>query len=70
LTLLLPTTLANLGFLRILRLWSMSRSGFLGRPLEHLGLGLWRDTGHAFVNLITFLFVITGFLYTFLLPQG
>src|SRR3712207_5792051 len=30
-TLLLPTTLANLGFLRILRVWSMSRSGFLWR---------------------------------------
>lgn len=70
LTLLLPTTLANLGFLRILRLWSMSRSGFLWRPLEHLGLGLWRDTGHAFVNLITFLFVVTGFLYTFFFRKG
>jgi voltage-gated potassium channel len=65
LTLLLPETLANLGFLRILRLWSLSRSGFLWRPLEHRRLGLWRDTGHAFVNLITFLFVMTGFLYTF-----
>ena len=39
LTLLLPTALANLGFLRILRLWLMSRSGFLWRPLEHRGLG-------------------------------
>ena len=27
LTLLMPTALANLGFLRILRLWSLSRSG-------------------------------------------
>jgi voltage-gated potassium channel len=70
LTLLLPTTLANLGFLRILRLWSMSRSGFLWRPLENYGLGLWRDTGHALVNLITFLFVITGFLYTFFFRKG
>jgi voltage-gated potassium channel len=70
LTLLLPTTLANLGFLRIVRLWSMSRSGFLWRPLEQFGLGLWRDTGHAFVNLITFLFVIAGFLYTFFFRKG
>ena len=68
--LLLPTTLANLGFLRIVRLWSMSRSGFLWRPLEQFGLGLWRDTGHAFVNLITFLFVVTGFLYTFFFRKG
>jgi voltage-gated potassium channel len=70
LTLFLPATLANLGFLRILRLWSMSRSGFLWRPLEHLGLGLWRDRGHAFVTLITFLFVVTGFLYTFFFRKG
>jgi voltage-gated potassium channel len=70
LTLLLPTTLANLGFLRIVRLWSMSRSGFLWRPLEQAGLGRWRDTGHAFVNLITFLFVMTGFLYTFFFRKG
>lgn len=70
LTLLFPTTLANLGFLRIVRLWSMSRSGFLWRPLENRRLGLWRETGHAFVNLITFLFVVTGFLYTFFFRKG
>src|SRR5829696_6751287 len=70
LTLLLPTTLANLGFLRIVRLWSISRSGFLWRPLEQFGLGLWRDSGHAFVNLITFLFVVTGFLYMFFFRKG
>jgi voltage-gated potassium channel len=70
LTLLLPTTLANLGFLRILRLWSLSRSGFLWRPLEHRGFRPWRDTGHAFVNLLTFLFVVTGFLYTFFFRKG
>ena len=70
LTLLLPTALANLGFLRILRLWLLSRSGFLWRPLEHRGLERWRDRGHAFVNLITFLFVMTGFLYTFFFRQG
>ena len=70
LTLLLPTTLANLGFLRIVRLWLMSRSGFLWRPLDHFGFGLWRDTGRSFVNLITFLFVVTGFLYTFFFRKG
>ncbi|RVD43212.1 ion transporter, partial [Mesorhizobium sp. M8A.F.Ca.ET.023.02.2.1] len=31
LTLLMPTALANLGFLRILRLWSLSRSGSIWR---------------------------------------
>jgi voltage-gated potassium channel len=70
LTLLLPSTMANLGFLRILRLWSMSRRGLLWRPLEHFGLGPWRDTGHALVNMITFLFVMTGFIYTFFFRKG
>jgi voltage-gated potassium channel len=65
LTLLLPSTLANLGFLRILRLWSLSRSGFLWEPVNRLGYGNWRDTGHAVVNLVTFLFITAGFVYTF-----
>ena len=65
LTLLLPTTLLNLGFLRILRLWSLSRSGLIWRPLERRGFREWRDTTHSVVNLLTFLFVITGFVYTF-----
>ncbi len=64
-TLLLPETLANLGFLRILRLWVLSRTGLLWQPLKHYGYGSWRETGHAVVNLVTFLFVTTGFVYTF-----
>lgn len=64
-TLLLPTTLVNLAFLRILRLWSLSRSGFIWRPLARRGFGRWRDSGHAVINLITFLFIVTGFIYTF-----
>jgi voltage-gated potassium channel len=64
-TLLLPTTLVSLAFLRILRLWSLSRSGFIWRPLERRGFGRWRDPGHAVINLITFLFIVTGFIYTF-----
>jgi voltage-gated potassium channel len=63
-TLLVPNWLANLGFLRILRLWSLSRSGILWRPLRHRGLDEWQDTAHALVSLLTFLFVTTGFIYT------
>ena len=70
LTLLLPATLANLGFLRILRLWSLSRTGFFWRPLERLGFGEWRETIHAVVNLLTFLFIVTGFVYTFFFRSG
>jgi voltage-gated potassium channel len=65
LTLLFPEKLGNLGFLRILRLWSLSRSGFLWRPLKELGLERWREASHSVVNLVTFLFIITGFVYTF-----
>lgn len=65
LTLLMPTALANLAFLRILRLWSLSRSGSLWRHFEMRGLRPWREASHAVINLLTFLFVITGFVYTF-----
>lgn len=70
LTLLMPATLSNFGFLRILRLWSLSRSGFLWRPLERRGYGDWREPTHAVVNLLTFLFVVTGFVYTFFFRTG
>jgi voltage-gated potassium channel len=64
-TLLFPASLGNLGFLRILRLWTVSQSGLLWRPLKRLGYESWRETGAAIVNLVTFLLVITGFIYTF-----
>jgi voltage-gated potassium channel len=70
LTLLFPEMLGNLGFLRILRLWSLSRSGFLWHPLNELGLGQWREASHSIVNLVTFLFIITGFVYTFFFRAG
>jgi voltage-gated potassium channel len=64
-TLLFPAWLANFGFLRILRLWTLSRSGFLWRPLRKRGYAMWEDTGRAIVNLVTFLFVVAGFIFTF-----
>jgi voltage-gated potassium channel len=64
-TLLFPAWLANFGFLRILRLWTLSRSGFMWRPLRKRRLQAWEETGRAIVNLVTFLFVVTGFIYTF-----
>ena len=70
LTLLLPTALANLGFLRILRLWSLSRSAVLWRYLGKRGLRPWRETIHAVMNLLTFLFIVTGFVYTFFFRTG
>jgi len=70
LTLLMPTTFANLAFLRILRLWSLSRGGSLWRHFEMRGLRPWREASHAVINLLTFLFVITGFVYTFFFRTG
>ncbi len=69
-TLLFPQALANLGFLRILRLWSLSRSHVLWRPLKRRGLNAWREPIVAIVNLVTFLFIITGFVYTFFFSNG
>jgi voltage-gated potassium channel len=69
-TLLFPLWLANLGFLRILRLWSLSRSGFIWQPLERRGRGEWREVLEDIVNLVTFLLVTTGFVYTFFFRSG
>ncbi|OQM75823.1 ion channel [Manganibacter manganicus] len=70
LTLLFPTALANLAFLRILRLWSLSRSGALWRHLPMRHWDEWREASHAVVNLLTFLFVISGFVYTVFYRDG
>ena len=64
-TLLLPAWLANFGFLRILRLWTLSRSGFLWQSLRKRGFRQWEETGRAIVNLLTFLFVVASFIFTF-----
>jgi len=69
-TLLFPTALANLGFLRILRLWTLSRSGALWRHFPSGTVREWRDASHAVINLVTFLLVVTGFVYTFFFRAG
>ncbi|MHA6299267.1 ion channel [Devosia sp. CAU 1758] len=63
-TLLAPTWLFNLGFLRILRLWTLTRTSMVWRPLEKRGLGEYRETVQAVINLLVFIFVVTGFVYT------
>lgn len=64
-TLLLPDYFASFGFLRILRLWTLSQSGALWRPLRPLGLTQYRERGEAIVNLVAFLFLVSGFVLTF-----
>jgi voltage-gated potassium channel len=70
-TLLFPAFLANLGFLRILRLWTLSQSGFIWRPLRKLKrFRQYEETARAVLNLLTFIFVMTGFVYTFFVLRG
>lgn len=69
-TLLAPTWLVNLGFLRILRLWTLTRSSSFWRPLRKRGWGLYQESVQAVINLLVFLFVVTGFVYTAFANRG
>lgn len=64
-TLLFPDQLFNLAFLRVLRLWTLIHSEFfwetIGRRYDDTR---WEDITRATTNLITFVFVMTGFVYT------
>lgn len=70
LTLLAPIWLANIGFLRILRLWTLTRSTAMWRPLGRLGLISYREAIQAVINLLVFLFIVTGFVYTAFVNRG
>ena len=69
-TLLVPTVFFNLGFLRILRLWTTTRTSTFWRPLKKRGLMQYRETIQAVINLLVFLFVVTGFVYTAFANRG
>ncbi|WP_091741584.1 potassium channel family protein [Phenylobacterium immobile] len=64
-TLLAPNLAFNLGFLRVLRLWTLFHSEFfwatIGRRYDDTRV---EDVTRAGVTLLTFLFIITGFVYT------
>ncbi len=64
-TLLFPAWLFNLGFLRVIRLWTLVNSDFfwrtVGRRYDDTRV---EDTTRALVALVTFVFVATGFVYT------
>lgn len=64
-TLLAPESLENFGFLRILRLWTLSQRGLIWAQVRATGFRQWEDAAKAVINLVTFLFVVTGFIYTF-----
>lgn len=63
-TLLFPYWLFNLGFLRLMRLWTLLHSDFFWRTIGHR----YDDTRveeitKALASLVTFIFVVTGFVY-------
>lgn len=64
-TLLAPQWLFNLGFLRILRLWTVVHSEFfwltVGRRYDDTR---WEEVIKTLATMITFVFVVTGFVYT------
>jgi voltage-gated potassium channel len=64
-TLLFPLWLFNLAFLRVLRLWTLIHSEFfwdtVGRRYNETR---WEDVIRAASTLVTFIFIMTGFVYT------
>ncbi|PZM15758.1 potassium channel family protein [Rhizobium tubonense] len=63
-TLLFPDLLFNFAFLRVMRLWALGNSNLLKNALQRLGHGHRLDVVRACLNLVVFLFIITGFVYT------
>ncbi len=65
LTLLAPQWLFSLAFLRVLRLWTLFHSDFfwstVGRRYNDTHIG---EASRAAATLITFIFIVTGFVYT------
>jgi voltage-gated potassium channel len=64
-TLLFPQLLYNLAFLRVVRLWTLVHSDFfwatIGRRFDDTRV---EDIARAASTLATFVFVVTGFVYT------
>ncbi len=64
-TLLFPLWLFNLGFLRLLRLWTIVNSDVFWRTVgRRYDDSRVEDVTRAVVTLITFIFIMTGFVYT------
>lgn len=65
LTLLFPFWLYGFAFMRVLRLWSVVHSEFFWRTVarRYDDTG-WEDFTKSAATLLTFLFIVTGFVYT------
>jgi voltage-gated potassium channel len=65
LTLLAPQWLFNLGFLRIVRLWTLVHSEFFWRTVARkIDDTRWEEVVRTLTTMVTFVFVMTGFVYT------
>ena len=69
-TLLAPLWLANLGFLRILRLWTLSRRTSSGGRCGQASTDSGKTSGALLINLVTCLFLVTGFVFTVFARPG
>ncbi|CAD7045401.1 ion transporter [Pseudorhizobium halotolerans] len=63
-TLLFPDVLFNFAFLRAMRLWAIGSSPLLQHGLRRAGYAHLLDVVRALINLLVFLFIVTGFVYT------
>ncbi|MFP5077547.1 potassium channel family protein [Rhizobium sp. YIM 134829] len=63
-TLLAPQHLSNFAFLRALRIWSFSQSRVFEVITTRLGCRRYSDVLRACIAFVTFLFLISGFVYT------
>lgn len=64
-TLLFPQWLFNFAFLRVARIWAVAQRPVFKLMLRRLGLKEQTDVVTAFINLFVFLFLVTGFVYSF-----
>lgn len=64
-TLLFPDLLFNFAFLRVMRIWAVVQRPIFTLMLKRLHLMDKVDIVKAAINLLVFLFMLTGFVYTF-----
>lgn len=64
-TLLFPQWLFNFAFLRVARIWAVAQRPIFKLMLRRMGLKEQTDVVTAFINLFVFLFLVTGFVYSF-----
>jgi len=64
-TLLAPQLIFNLGFLRIIRLWTVVHSDFFWRTVaRRYDDTRWEEVTRTVATLVTFIFSVTGVVYT------